>query len=269
MRAFLLRAAPLVLAVAIAAPAFAQTSVQQQSAYRALIYTPVGGLAPLPPSGDTSSRRPGRILFQGRMGHMSRRGGLSLTSVGLGVEAVRGRWNLGGSFAYLSASCGLEWEGDSDCSGDVMFGASARTTLLVRPLDGSAPATRGRRAASNGSEFVLGLDGSGGYSPRQGEQALAGALATPLGVRVRNGTTVLMPFLSPGIGYGRMGHTSYDGELATSYGGMAFMIGGGLGVEFRRSGLGANVGFQRVLKGEGGGTQLGIGMTWQGAPVSR
>ena len=35
------------------------------------------------------------------------------------------------------------------------------------------------------------------------------------------------------------------------------------------TGVGVNVGFQRVLKGAGGATQLGIGVTWQGMTAGR
>jgi hypothetical protein len=47
------------------------------------------------------------------------------------------------------------------------------------------------------------------------------------------------------------------------------MLGGGFGLEFGSSGLGATVGFQRVLKSSGGTTQLGLGLTWQGFTASR
>jgi hypothetical protein len=80
----------------------------------------------------------------------------------------------------------------------------------------------------------------------------------------------VLPFLSPGIGYGRLGNVAYfDDEAAASHGTFAFMLGGGFGLEFGNSGLGATVGFQKVFKSDGGGTQLGLGMTWQGMSLSR
>ena len=110
-------------------------SANETSAYVALYYTPVAGLPPLAPSADTSSRRSGSgFLLQGRMGEMSRRYGLNLKTMGLGVEFPMGRWNVGGTLAYISASCGPEWANDSDCAGDIMLGGTARRTLLSRPL---------------------------------------------------------------------------------------------------------------------------------------
>jgi hypothetical protein len=79
----------------------------------------------------------------------------------------------------------------------------------------------------------------------------------------------IMPFITPGLGYGRMGHTVYDDEPPTSYGTYTFLVGGGVGLQFGRSGLGTSLSFQKVLNGEGSATQLGIGMTWQGLTARR
>ena len=250
----------------------AQTA-DEQSAYRALIYTPVGGLPPLPPNADSLGRKDGSgVTMMGRLGHMSRRGGLSITTYALGVEVPRGRMRLGATLGYLSASCGLEWEGDSDCDGDIMLGGSMRAWLTTRSLGEREPPRKGKRVSqpTNDSKLLVGFDGSLGYSPRQGESALAMAAAIPTAVAFQSGTVRIMPFVSPGLGYGRLGNVSYfEDEAPTSHGGIAFMIGGGVGLEFGTSGIGANVGFQRVLKSEGGTTQLGIGMTWQGLTASR
>src|SRR5262245_16778412 len=107
--------------LAISASMAGAQSIDQQSAYRAMIYTPVAGLPPLPPAFDSlGPKGSSGITLQGRLGHLSRRGGLSLTTYGAGVEIPRGRMRLGATLAYMSASCGFEWEGDPDCSGDVM-----------------------------------------------------------------------------------------------------------------------------------------------------
>jgi len=80
----------------------------------------------------------------------------------------------------------------------------------------------------------------------------------------------IMPFIAPGLGFGRLGHVEFeDDEFPTSHGTMILMIGGGVGVQFRGSGIGATLGFQRVLKSEGGATQLGLGMTWPGLTLGR
>jgi hypothetical protein len=250
-------------------------SIDQQSAYRAMIYTPVAGLAPLPPVIDSFARKGSSgITLMGRLGHMSRRGGLSLTTYGAGVEIPRGRMRLGATLAYLSASCGFEWEGDPDCSGDVMLGGTVRGMLLSKPVgEKPAPPVKGRKAPpppKNESKFVVGFDGSAGYSPKQGESALAFSAGLPSGIVLHNGSMRITPFITPGLGYGRLGSVAeFEDEPATAHGTIVPMIGGGVGVDFSTTGVGVNVGFQRVLKGAGGATQLGIGVTWQGMTASR
>lgn len=260
-------------AVLIAVPAAAQTA-GQQAAYEALIYTPVAGFAPLPPRLSTM---PGRgtsgVALQGRIGKFSREGGLTATSLGIGVEMPLERWSLTGTLAYLSVSCGPAWEGATDCNGDVLIGGNARTTLTRRPLGETPPPAKGPRgpaAQSSGGTLVVGFDGSLGFSPRAGHQAIALAASLPTGIALESGTVKIMPFLSPGLGFGRLGSVQFeDDEAPRAYGSIMFMIGGGLGLEFGRSGLGANIGFQKVLKADGGATALGIGMTWHGLTAAR
>jgi hypothetical protein len=250
-------------------------SAGEQSAYVALYYTPVAGLPPLVPSMDTSSHSSGSsLVLHGRLGEMERRGGLSLKTMGVGIEMPMGHWNFSGTLAYLSASCGPDWAGDSDCDGDIMLGASARRTLLSSPIGEPPPAAKagGKRPSkpSNNEVFLLGFEGSAGFSPRQGEQALALSAGLPLALSFRNGDTRITPFVTPGLGYGRLGHVTYDEELPdASYGSFAPMLGGGIGVQFGKSGVGATLGFQKVFKSDGGTTQFGVGMTWQGLTSSR
>ena len=255
-------------ALTIAARAASGQSPDQQAAYVALIYTPVAGLPPLPPATDTTGR--GGVSLLGRLGHTSRDGGaLTLTSYGIGVEVPHGRMKFGATLAYLSASCGFDWQGSDQCAGDIMLGGNVRTLITSRPLNGSEPPRRGSSAGSDG-RLVVGFEGSLGYSPRQGESAMGGAASLPTGIALQSGTLRIMPFLTPGVAYGRLGTVAIEDEEApTSHGAITFMIGGGLALQFGSSGIGANVGFQRVLKGYGGATQLGIGMTWQGLTAAR
>lgn len=248
-------------------------SAGEQSAYVALYYTPVAGLPPLAPSMDTSSHVSGSsLVLHGRLGEMQRRGGLSLKTMGVGIEAPMGHWSFTGTLAYLTASCGPDWAGDSDCDGDIMLGATARRTLLSRPIGEPPAPAKGKRPSrpSNNAVFLLGFEGSAGFSPRQGEQALALAAGMPLAIAFRNGDTRILPFITPGLGYGRLGHVSYDEDFAeTSSGSLAPMLGGGVGLQFGKSGVGATLGFQKVFKSDGGTTQFGVGMTWQGLTSSR
>jgi len=252
-------------------------SPDEQAAYVALIYTPVAGLPPLPPVSDSLGRgNASGVTLLGRLGHMSRGNGLSLNAFGVGVEVPTGRMRLGATLAYMSAGCGQGWEGDSDCAGDIMLGGSARTLLTRRTLGASAPAQNGQKGqkgrataspsrTSNGATLLVGFDGNIGYSPRQGQTAMALGAGIPTALVLQSGTVRITPFITPGVGYGRLSHIAYEeDESATSHGTAVLMIGGGVGLEFGTSGIGVNAGFQRVLKGYGGTTQLGIGMSWQG-----
>jgi hypothetical protein len=258
-------------AVGAAASTAAAQSADEQSAYVALIYTPVAGLPPLPPVSD-SSRKNGVALI-GRLGHTSRDGGaLTLTSYALGVEVPRGRMRLAATLGYLSASCGFDWQGSDQCAGDIMLGGSVRSLITNKPLSsGEAPrARKGARQSDGDGRLVVGFDGSVGYSPRQGESAMAAAASLPTGLALQSGSLRIMPFLTPGVAYGRLGKVeTEEDEAATSHGSITFVIGGGVGLQFGSSGIGANVGFQRVMKSSGGATQLGIGMTWQGLTAAR
>jgi hypothetical protein len=267
------RALLAVAAFGAAARVAAAQSSDQQSAYVALIYTPVAGLPPLPPVTDSLGRKTGVSLI-GRLGHTSRgNGALTLTSYALGVEIPRGRMRLGATLGYLSASCGFEWGDENDCSGDIMIGGSARGLITSKPIGESEPPSKGKKASSsssNAGRLIVGFDGSLGYSPRQGETAIAAAASLPTGLALQSGSVRIMPFLTPGVAYGRLGLVQFEeDEAPTSHGAITFVIGGGVGLQFGASGIGANVGFQRVLKGYGGATQLGVGMTWNGVTAPR
>ena len=263
------------VAIGAAAGRAAAQSAGEQSAYVALLYTPVGGLPPLPPVSDSLARKSGVSLL-GRLGHASRDGGaLTLTSYALGVEVPHGRMRFGATLGYLSASCGTEWEGDPGCAGDIMIGGSVRSMIANRSLSGNDAPAHGKKSASasSGSDgrLVVGFDANVGYSPRQGETAIAAAASLPAGLALQSGSVRIMPFLTPGLAYGRLNNIAYEDvdEEPTAYGSIMFMIGGGVGLQFGTSGVGANVGFQRVMKSQGGATQLGIGMTWNGVAPGR
>lgn len=99
---------------------------------------------------------------------------------------------------------------------------------------------------------------------------MSAAIGFPTAVVLHSGDVRIMPFLAPGIGYGRLSSVAYfEDERPTSHGTHLFLLGGGVGLQFGRSGLGATLGFQRVIKSEGGGTQLGINMTWHGLTTRR
>jgi len=267
------RAMLVVVALGAAAGAAGAQSADEQSAYVALLYTPVGGLPPLAPVSDSLARKSG-VSLVGRLGHTSRDGGaLTLTSYAFGVEVPRGRMRFGATLGYLTASCGAEWEGDDECAGDIMIGGSVRSMITNRSLSGNDAPAHGKKSSSSDGDgrLIVGFDANVGYSPRQGETAIAAAASLPTGLALQGGSVRIMPFLTPGIAYGRLNNIAYADvdEEPTSHGAITFMIGGGVGLQFGTSGVGANLGFQRVLKSQGGATQLGIGMTWNGVTAGR
>jgi len=269
-------AARLRFAVRIAAAGFATSATAQgndeQAGYIALISTPVGALTPLPPAYGAESRRPAtKMLFQGRWGRLSPDEGLSNNTLGVGVEVPKGRWTLGGTLGYLSVSCTEDWEEFSDCESDIMLGGSMRRTLVRRPLAPHArSSTAGETAARADRTFVIGIEGATGFSPRQGANALALAASFPSGFVMEQDNLRVIPFLTPGIGYGRLGDTKFsEDDPSTSYGSALLLLGGGVGFEFPRSGFGATVGFQKVMRSGGGGTALGLTMNWSGSSARR
>ena len=252
------------------APAAAQSDAEV-SGYLALSYTPIGALTPLPPIlGAAVPASGSRYALQGRYGRLSPSSGLSNSTIGAGVEFPAGRWSLGGTLGYLSVSCTEEWEDFSDCDSDIMLGGSARTTLLSRPMEGRAPHAEGTAQRSVPKTLVIGFDVSGGYSPRQGEHAIALAVGVPAGISIESENMRVLPFLTPGIGYGRLSSTSFDEDApSTSYASTLLMVGGGVGIQFKSSGIGATLGFQKILKTGGSGTALGLAMSWTGAGRAR
>ena len=74
-----------------------------------------------------------------------------------------------------------------------------------------------------------------------------------------------MPTLRPGLAHGHARSTLVSNGLsdAITDGGVRAMLGGGVGVLFRRSGIGLDVGFQQTFV-KGGKVLLGAGMSVRG-----
>ena len=131
-----------------------------------------------------------------------------------------------------------------------------RANAADEPVVGQAdppPPVKGRRApagASNEPRLLVGFDGSIGYSPRQGETAMAIGAGIPTALALQSGTVRITPFITPGIGYGRLSHVAV---LRGRGGDVAWNVRAHgrwrSRTRFGTSGIGANVGFQRVLKG--------------------
>ncbi|MEJ7811806.1 MAG: hypothetical protein WKG32_15450 [Gemmatimonadaceae bacterium] len=215
--------------------------------------TPVGALPPLPmlsPSregrtGNGFSARYGRYSFEDADG--------AVNNFGIGGDFPMGAGGrLGLTFGLMLPPCA----DDSDCGNVIMVGGDATVPLLRSTLG----AERGSSAVSIGLNPAVGFGkptggGSDGY-------VLSGALSLPVALSFGAATgPQFVPFLSPGIGLGRV---SAGGECESecSETGMRFMFGGGVAVENLTPGMTLGFGFRKIFL-EDAPTQFGITLGWR------
>jgi hypothetical protein len=98
-----------------------------------------------------------------------------------------------------------------------------------------------------------------GFSkPTEGSgSALSLAVSLPLGVDLSTDGPHLIPYLVPGVGYGRVSGDD-DSESGTRP-----MLGGGFAIVSRQSGLGIHFGFHKTFV-EDGETVFGLGLSFGG-----
>ncbi|HEX5438461.1 MAG TPA: hypothetical protein VFW98_15015 [Gemmatimonadaceae bacterium] len=114
------------------------------------------------------------------------------------------------------------------------------------------------RSSTPNALLNVGLAGRLGFGKPADATALSASVGLPISVAVgRAGGVQLVPFITPAFGWGRL---SGGGD---SESGTRLMLGGGLGVMNGKSGLGVNVGIQKVFI-DGGRTVFGAGITWSG-----
>ncbi len=186
------------------------------AAYAALIFTPPGGLVPLPPP-----RAGGGSAFLVRYGRLDADGSSSLDHIAVGGDFGTGPGRLGLTLGYTTCE---------DCDGNILVGLDYTVSLTqnvvsvgLRPAFGFSKPTEGDgNALSVGLSLPLGLDLSGATGP------------------------IFTPYLVPGVGFGRI-----SGEDEDSESGMRPMLGGGFAISGRQAPLSIHLGFQKVFIDEG------------------
>ena len=217
----------------VAASAQAQgPSVGDIAGYVALSTTPVGAMTPV-----VSSAMLGRIAkgysISGQYGHLSDNGA-GFNSFGASVSMPVSGFSLGGSLGFVSPSA-------QGSKSNLMLGANAETNLGAWALG----------EGKNANLFTLSARGDFGWAnPDDGTgtnnsiTALSLSAGAPFALVLKNGDMTWAPFVTPGLGWGRL---SANG---TSESGTRFMMGAGFGVS-HRNGWGASVGMQKVFIDQG------------------
>ena len=225
MRAHLVFA--VVLSALGAAPVAAQ-SVGDAAAYFAIVSAPQGAVPPIlsQPMLDRVMRSMDIAL---RYGHMSLDGG-SVNSYDLRLGFPLGTKSMFGVNAgYQDLSC------RGACDGHVMLGANIEGRLTSATVGTGADAAK----------LTVGLNGEAGLGRQSEITVVAFTAGLPLALLAGTPTLRIAPFLTPAIG---LGHATINGD---GHGGTRFLLGGGITFESLTSGLGANVGFQKVFLNQG------------------
>jgi len=227
----------------IAASAQAQgPSVGDLAAYVALSATPVGAMTPV-----VSSAMLGRIAkgysVTGQYGHLSD-DAAGFNSFGASVSMPLSGFSLGGSLGFMSPSA-------QGSKSNLMLGANAETNLGAWALG----------QGKNANLFTLSARGDFGWAnPDDGTgtsnsiTALSLSAGAPLALVLKNGDMTWAPFVTPGLGWGRL---SANGA---SESGTRFMMGAGLGMT-HRNGWGVSVGMQKVFIDQGK-TVFGLNLSY-------
>ncbi len=231
MRNILLSAAVAGLAMGMTGQAQAQ-SANERASYRALHATPIGALAPVAPN-------LGRQTTAWRA-HYGRHDvfGTGTNTFALGADFPAG---LQTSFGFTAG-----WRNIEAGSDHFMVG----THLSGNLMGGMPPGTLEPETA----RLAIGYKAELGYARNNDTDLLGAAISVPFSVPVSSGQTRFVPFLSPGLGWGRM---SPEGDNARSS--VRPMLGGGLGLEVA-GGTGIHLGARRIFV-NGGDMQYGLGVT--------
>ena len=227
----------------VAASAQAQgPSVGDIAGYVALSTTPVGAMTPV-----VSSAMLGRIAkgysITGQYGHLSD-DAAGFNSFGASVSMPLSGFSLGGSLGFMSPSA-------QGSKSNLMLGANAETNLGAWALG----------QGKNANLFTLSARGDFGWAnPDDGTgtsnsiTALSLSAGAPLALVLKNGDMTWAPFVTPGLGWGRL---SANGA---SESGTRFMMGAGLGMT-HRNGWGVSVGMQKVFIDQGK-TVFGLNLSY-------
>jgi hypothetical protein len=233
-----------ITSLGVAASAQAQgPSVNDAAAYVALSATPVGAMTPV-----VTSAMLGRIAkgytVSGQYGHLSGDNGAGFNSFGASVSMPVSGFSLGGSLGFLSPS-------GTGSKSNLMLGANAETNLGAWALGDGKNANLFTMSARSDFGWANPDDGSGTSTSIT---ALSLSAGVPVALVIKNGDMTFAPFVTPGLGWGRLS------ETGTSFSGTRFMMGAGLGVA-HRNGWGVSVGMQKVFIDQGK-TVFGLNLSY-------
>ena len=231
-----MRSALSVLVVSlVTATHLAAQSEQDVSAYFTLLGTPPGALPALLSSAmlNRAMTLPNVAV---RYGHIST-AGASFNNVAatLGIPA--------GTKALIGLTAGYQAISCTGCKGHFIGGASAEGRLTSTTLG----------TGSDAAQLTIGLNGEFGYGKPEGTTLVSLAGGVPIALVAGGPEMKIAPFLRPAIGWGR------ESNDVTSITGTRFMLAGGVAILSTTSGVGANVGFQRVFI-NGGDTLIGVSL---------
>ena len=217
------------------------------AAYLALTSTPIGLVGPEPPEVEGLGRGPRLTLRYGHLGSaFEEEDDVHAPALSLGLAAGRGH-------ATVTLSRPIFCD-NGHCE----------DSAWVVGLGWSGSLWRGRVESARGPELSIGIAPSLGtyWATEEGldPQLLSGHVGVPLAATLGRGTRWMF-YAIPGAGWGQI---RYDGDTLS---GLRATVGGGLAI-VNPDGVGFNLGVQKVLM-EGGRTQLGVGISWQGRGRTR
>ena len=225
------------LGIAATAQAQQGPSVSDFAGWYALSSTPVGAMVPVV-TNAMLGRSAKTYEMAGRYGHMSVDGG-GFNSFGASASMPVSGFTLGGTLGYFSPSCDA-------CDGNVMLGLNAETRLGEMAISDSK---------KNPNKVTLGLRSDFGWAKPDEVTALSLSAGVPVTLVARNGNMTFAPFITPGLGWGRLS------DAGASESGTRFHLGAGIGMINSANGWGVSVGMQKVFIDQGK-TVFGLNLSY-------
>lgn len=227
----------LLVLAALLAPASSAVAQNGAVAYVALIATPTAGVPTAARQWMLSEPRPG-IGADVQWGHVSGVGAsFNTITGGVTIPIAGGHADVGLTAGIFKPSCDVGSCPANFTAGGVVEGRVLQSTM-------------------GNSTFTIGLSGRLGFAKPSGGTLWSASAGVPVSIALGNKQGVqFVPFVTPGVGWGR---ASGGGDAASAF---RPIVGGGIGVLSANSGLGFNLGVQKVLI-DGGKPVFGAGFTW-------
>jgi hypothetical protein len=257
-------AAGLLVAAFMRAPAQAMSQEEKNFlAYVALSVTPPGALPPLLTRSMAGGSRAlggtagGAATGLGALQVAARYGRTRLatdsptdearfnTFVGTALFSAGEAATITGSVGILDPSCN-----EPDCGNEWMFSVGGDVALGGTTLGATPTSPR----------LTVGLSGELGYVKVEEVAAVSASAGIPLALVLGSGPMKVVPYLVPGLGFGRTRFEVGDPEGSAA----RFLLGGGIGLMNLTSLINVSAGFQKVFFNEVGissKTTFGLAIT--------